>query len=128
MEVLELMLCLEPMSIKELAREIKQFSDERDWGQFHNPKDLSIAISLEASELLEHFLWRNAEQIDARARDHLGAIRHEIADIAIYLLELTDLLGIDLSEAIRDKLKVNEEKYPVARAKGNSRKYNEGNT
>jgi NTP pyrophosphatase (non-canonical NTP hydrolase) len=113
------------MSVDELAAEIKKFCDDREWGQFHNPKDLSIAITLEASELLQHFLWQNGEQVRKRAVDRRVAITHEIADIAIYLIELANIMGIDLSEAIHEKLRINDQQYPVERSRGTSRKYNE---
>jgi dCTP diphosphatase len=113
------------MSLEELTSEILKFRDERDWLQFHNPKDLSIAISLEASELLEHFLWQNGAGVEERARERRTAVTHEMADIAIYLIELASIMGVDLSAAITEKLRINGEKYPVAKARGNSRKYNE---
>ncbi len=113
------------MNLHELALEIRKFCDDREWGQFHNAKDLSIAISLESSELLQHFLWQNGGQVEERARHRREAITHEMADIAIYLIELANVLQVDLTAAIRDKLRLNEDRYPVARARGNSRKYNE---
>ena len=75
---------------------------ERDWKKFHNPKDLAIAISLEASELLEHFRWKNAEEVSLRTQSHAEDIREEAADIGIYLLELCDVLGVDLVEVMSD--------------------------
>jgi NTP pyrophosphatase (non-canonical NTP hydrolase) len=107
-----------------LAR-IRDFRDERDWGQFHNPKDMAIAISLEAGELLEHFLWKNPGEVDARVVSHREQISDEIADIAIYLTELANNLGIDLAAAMEAKLAKNAAKYPVAKARGNAAKYTE---
>jgi dCTP diphosphatase len=98
---------------------------DRDWKQFHNPKDLAIAISLESSELLEHFLWQNGPEIDARVAKHSVAIREEAADIGIYLMELCDVLGIDLVAVMADKLSKAGIKYPVEKAKGSSKKYTE---
>ena len=98
---------------------------ERDWKQFHNPKDMAIALSLESSELLEHFLWKNGADIDARVATHGEAIREEVADIGIYLMELCDVIGIDLVAAMSDKLEKAGAKYPVEKAKGSSRKYTE---
>jgi len=98
---------------------------ERDWKQFHNPKDMAIAISLEASELLEHFLWKNGAEIDARLVKYREAIHEEVADIGIYLLELCDVLGIDLVAAMSDKLDKAGARYPVEKSKGSSRKYTE---
>ena|SRR5579862_1743804 len=104
---------------------IRAFRDERDWKQFHNPKDLAIAISIEAGELLEHFLWHSSENSHARAIERQEAISEEIADIAIYLLELSDELGIDIPTAIERKLSKNAVKYPVSKAKGRADKYTE---
>jgi dCTP diphosphatase len=98
---------------------------ERDWKQFHNPKDMAIAISLEAAELLEHFLWKNGADVDARIAAHRDAISEEIADIGIYLLELCDVIGLDLVEAMSAKLNKARLKYPVHKAKGKSSKYTE---
>jgi dCTP diphosphatase len=99
--------------------------EERDWKQFHNPKDMAIALSLESSELLEHFLWKNGADIDARVATHGEAIREEIVDIGIYLVELCDVLGIDLVTAMSEKLDKAGLKYPVEKARGSSKKYTE---
>ncbi len=104
---------------------LQQFMRERDWKQFHNPKDLAIAISLEASELLEHFLWKNGAEIGSRVDSHGAEIRDEAADIGIYLMELCDVLGIDLVQAMAAKLEKAGLKYPVEKARGTSRKYTE---
>ena len=108
-----------------LLEKIRAFRDERDWAPFHNPKDMAIAISLEAGELLEHFLWKNPEEVTARVESHREAISDEIADIAIYLTELADNLGIDLADAMEAKLAKNAAKYPVEKARGSAAKYNE---
>lgn len=104
---------------------IREFRDARDWARFHNPKDMAIAISIEASELLEHFLWKDSAEVDARVDTHREAIAEEIADIAIYLGELADNLGIDLVAAMNRKIDKNAVKYPVERVKGSALKYNE---
>ncbi|MEI8314720.1 MAG: nucleotide pyrophosphohydrolase [Verrucomicrobiota bacterium] len=104
---------------------IRAFRDARDWMQFHNPKNLAISISLEASELLEHFQWKSMEESDAHAKAAKGEIAEEIADITVYLLEMADNLGIDLLSAIDAKLTKNEAKYPVAKARGSAVKYTE---
>ncbi len=109
----------------EIAEKIRQFRDARDWARFHNPTDMAIAISLEAGELLEHFLWRDPGEVEARVESHHEAIADEIADIAIYLTELADNLGIDLMQAMEAKLAKNEAKYPVERVSGRARKYTE---
>ena len=113
------------MTIHETTRKICAFRDERDWLQFHNPKDLAAAISIEASELLEHFLWKTPEQVDRHVKENNEPVREEIADIAIYLLELAHNLNIDLTQAIQEKIAKNAAKYPVAKAKGNIKKYTE---
>jgi dCTP diphosphatase len=104
---------------------LRDFMNERDWKQFHNPKDLAIALSLEASELLEHFLWKNGEEVSSHVASHGEDIRDEAADIGIYLMELCDVLGVDLVEAMSAKLDKAGLKYPVEKAKGTSRKYTE---
>jgi dCTP diphosphatase len=113
------------MSISELQAAIRKFRDERNWLQFHNPKDMAAALAIEAAELQEIFLWKTPEEIDAIAREKRGKIEEEIADVAIYLFELADLLGVDLLEAASAKLHRNAEKYPVEKARGSSSKYNE---
>ena len=113
------------MEIKALQAKIREFRDERDWKQFHNPKDMATAICLESAELLEHFQWRNGAEIDARAIEKRAEITDEIADIAVYLLELADNLGIDITAAINQKMVKNATKYPVAKAKGSNKKYTE---
>jgi dCTP diphosphatase len=111
---------------KTLAR-IRMFRDARDWMQFHNPKNLSISICLEASELLEHFQWKTMEESEAHAKAARAKISEEIADVAIYLLELADNLGVDLLATVNAKLAKNEAKYPVAKAKGSAKKYTQLN-
>lgn len=105
--------------IEQLQAKVVEFTQERDWDQFHNPKDLAIAISIEASELLEAFLWKNPE--DAKQEK----IKEELADILNYSLLLADKCGFDVYEIVMEKLKQNAEKYPVEKAKGSAKKYNE---
>ena len=112
-------------SIEEVTEAIKAFRDERDWLQFHNPKDMATALSIEAAELLEHFLWKTQEEAEARCQSHREAISEEIADIGCYLFELADNLGIDLGEAILSKIEKNAQKYPVEKARGRHTKYTE---
>jgi dCTP diphosphatase len=107
-----------------LAR-IRQFRDARDWLQFHNPKDLAVSISIEAAELLEEFQWKSVDESRRHAAENKERVSDEIADVAIYLLELTDVLGIDLTAAIHAKLDKNEKKYPIEKSRGNSKKYTE---
>jgi len=100
------------------------FRDDRDWRQFHNPKDLATGLSLEAAEVLEHFLWKNGDQVTAYlAGDGKAELRKELADVMIYLLFMAHDLGIDLEQAVLDKLEENARKYPVEQAKGRSDKY-----
>jgi NTP pyrophosphatase (non-canonical NTP hydrolase) len=112
-------------TIHALTAEIRTFRDARDWMQFHAPKELAVAIAAEAGELLQHFVWQNAEQSEQRARERREEIAGEIADVGILLFELADNLGINLAEAMRAKLAKNELRYPVAKARGSNRKYNE---
>ena len=113
------------MSISETTRKIRDFRDARDWKQFHTPKEMAMAISIEASELLEHFLWKTPAEVDRHIREKNEAVREEIADVAIYLFELADNLGIDLGRAIDEKLAKNGVKYPVAKSRGSIKKYTE---
>jgi len=103
---------------------IRAFRDERDWMQFHDPKNLAVSIAIEAAELLEHFQWKDKAQSERHAAEHKESVAEEIADVAIYLLELADNLGIDLEKAILAKLEQNAEKYPIDKARGVATKYN----
>lgn len=113
------------MDLDLIQKKIRIFRDERDWMQFHNPKNLAISISLEASELLEHFQWKTPEESERHAVEAKGEIADEVADVAIYLIELCDNLGIDLQTAILSKLETNAAKYPAAKSKGSAKKYND---
>ena len=95
--------------MKDLIKEINEFRDKRNWRQYHNPKDLSLSLSLEASELLENFQWVSAEE---GAKENYQNIKEELADVFIYGLMLADDLDIDMEEAIREKLVINNKKYP----------------
>jgi NTP pyrophosphatase (non-canonical NTP hydrolase) len=110
--------------IKQITEKIKKFRDERDWMQFHDPKNMAVSIILEASELLEHFQWKTTEEVEQYAKQNHAEIKDEIADIALYLFELADNLGINLIDAMEQKLKKNEMKYPVEKARGKHTKYN----
>jgi NTP pyrophosphatase (non-canonical NTP hydrolase) len=105
--------------IKKITEELRNFRDERDWAQFHNPKDLALALSIEASELLELFLWKAADQADA------DKVKEELADVFAYAFMLADKYGLDVAQIMQDKLAKNKLKYPVAKAKGSAKKYNE---
>ena len=106
-----------------LQAAIRDFARERDWDQFHSPKNLSAALAVEAAELLEHFQWLTEEQSHALPNDRLEKIAHELADVLIYTLQLAGKLDIDPLQASWDKLRINGEKYPVDRAKGKMTKY-----
>lgn len=111
--------------IESIQRKIREFRDERDWLQFHNPKDMAMAISIEAAELQEIFLWKTPDEVDAVIREKRQHIEEEIADIGNYLFEMADLLGINLTEAMEAKIKKNALKYPADQVRGNSKKYTE---
>ena len=113
------------MTLSDITSRINNFRIARDWKQFHNPKNLAESITLESSELLEHFQWKNMDESRAYLESHKDELSKEVADIAIYLLYFCDEAGIDLFEAINSKMDVNEQKYPVDKSKGNSKKYNE---
>ena len=110
------------MISKESVDLIKKFRDERDWAQFHNPKDLAISINLEASELLEIFQWSGS---DLDCPDKLDKIKEELADVLCYCVLMADRCRLDMDEIIRDKMKKNGEKYPVDASYGSKEKYTE---
>ncbi len=110
--------------IKELTKKVKKFQDERDWRQFHNHKDVAISLALEAAEVLEHFQWKSPDEVNAHAEYSKEELADELADVAMYLFELADNLGIDLPRAIEAKIKKNAEKYPIEKSKGRHTKYN----
>lgn len=111
--------------IAHLTREITAFRDARDWKQFHNPKEMAVAITAEAGELLQHFVWQDPDQSKSRVAERKDELESEMADIAILLFEMAQDCGVDLAAAIRAKLARNEERYPVHKAKGSNKKYNE---
>jgi len=104
---------------------LRRFAAARDWEQFHTPKNLAAALSVEAAELLEHFQWLTAEQSVRLGARRKRAVEGEIADVLLYLMRLADVLEIDLLTAAQRKMRANARRYPVRRAKGNSRKYSE---
>lgn len=111
--------------LDQIGAAIRKFRDERDWMQFHNPKDMASAIAIEAAEMLELFLWKSGREANEIAELKRDRIAEEIADIAIYLIELAENMDVDLADAIKAKLKINAEKYPVKSARGSSKKYTE---
>ena len=110
--------------IKSIIQKIKKFRDDRDWMQFHNHKDMALSLVLEASEVLEHFQWKSPEEVNNYGKTCKDEISEELADVALYLFELSDNLGIDITKAIHKKLKKNAKKYPIKKAKGKHTKYN----
>lgn len=104
---------------EEIKQALINFRNERDWEQFHNPKDLALAINVEAGELLELFLWKNPEEANREK------IKEELADILAYAFLLADKYGFDIKEIVMDKIKINGEKYPIDKSKGSAKKYNE---
>lgn len=111
--------------LEELRDQLRAFAAERDWDPFHSPKNLASALSVEAAELLETFQWLTDEQSRRLSPEALAAARDEIADVLLYLICLGDKLGIDLVEAAKAKLVKNAQKYPVDKARGSAKKYNE---
>ena len=107
---------------QETITEVLKFRDDRDWKQFHNPKDLAISISLEAAELLEVFQW-SAEDVNCEGK--LDKIREELADVLNYCILMADACELDLDEIVREKIKRNQKKYPIEKAFGNKQKYTE---
>ena len=110
------------MDFSELAQKLRDFAQERDWEQFHSPKNLSMALSVEVAELVEYFQWLTEDQSSSLEVDELAEVAAEIADIQIYLTRLADQLGVNIEEAVTKKLEVNASKYPVAKAYGSALK------
>jgi len=115
------------MDIVDIQKRLQKFADERDWEQFHNPKNLAMALSVEASELIEIFQWLTPEESLSIKLNSLKfeEVSDEIADVALYLLRLADKLDIDIETAINNKLDKNTLKYPIGKSKGNAKKYTE---
>lgn len=112
-------------SLNDLARQLEQFAAERDWQQFHSPKNLASALVVEAGELLEHFQWLTEAQSRAMPPEKLEAVAGEVADVLLYLVQMATALGIDPVAAAQAKLQRNAQRYPVDQARGNSKKHSE---
>lgn len=112
-------------SLRELATQLDLFARDRDWLQFHSPKNLASALVVESGELLEHFQWLTEDQSRSLSPEKRNAVAAEAADVLLYLIQLASALGIDPISAAQAKLKVNERKYPVDLARGTSKKYDE---
>jgi len=112
-------------SIEEIKLRLRQFASERDWEQYHSPKNLSMALIAEAAELVEHFQWLTEEQSHNLPADKLEEVAQELADIQIYLIRIADKLNVDLLQAVDRKMAINEQKYPAEKVKGSAKKYTE---
>ncbi|MFT6068353.1 MAG: NTP pyrophosphatase (non-canonical NTP hydrolase) [Bacteriovoracaceae bacterium] len=115
----------ENLDIEKLKKKFSQFANERDWEQFHTPKNITMALSVEASELMEIFQWLKTGSKDELSKEQLNQVKEELADVLLYSIRLADLLDINLEEAIPEKMEQNAQKYPVEKARGNSKKYTE---
>lgn len=111
--------------LKAVRDRLRQFAQARDWDQFHSPKNLSMALSVEASELVECFQWLTEDESSNLSSEQLTAVTDEIADVQLYLVRLADKVGVDIASAIEQKIVKNEAKYPVDQVKGSSKKYTE---
>ena len=114
-------------NIQEIKEKIKEFVKERDWEQFHHPKEVAISLSLEAAEVLELFQWKDKQDLEDIKNDKelMTKLKEELADVFMYAIDIANCTGIDITEAIIDKLKKNREKYPIEKSKGNHTKYTE---
>jgi NTP pyrophosphatase (non-canonical NTP hydrolase) len=109
---------------KDITKRIIAFRDARDWKQFHNPKDVALSLVLEATEVMEHFQWKSAEEMKKYIKENKIAIGEELADVLYWVLLMGHDLDIDVLSALDNKMKINEAKYPVEKAKGKHTKYN----
>jgi dCTP diphosphatase len=112
------------VKLDEITKRIVAFRNARDWKQFHNPKDLSLSLVLEATEVMEHFQWKSKEEIEKYVVEAKGEIGEELADVLYWVLLMSHDLNIDVLNALDKKMKINEKKYPVKKAKGKHTKYN----
>jgi NTP pyrophosphatase (non-canonical NTP hydrolase) len=110
--------------IENITKRIIAFRDARDWKQFHNPKDVALSLVLEAGEVMEHFQWKNKEEMEKHVKENKTAIGEELADVLYWVLLMSYDLNIDVHDALEKKIKINEDKYPVEKAKGKHTKYN----
>jgi len=111
------------MTIVELVDEIRKFNSDRDWDQFHTPKNLCMALSIEVSEVMEYFQWLTLEESMTLSKDKINEISEEMGDVLIYFLNLADKLGIDPIEAAKAKMDKNKDKYPILKSRGKALKY-----
>lgn len=111
--------------IERLTKLITEYRDARDWKQFHNPKDMALSLVLEAAEALEHFQWKNKEEIEEYIKNKKGEIGEELADVLYWVLLMSHDFKIDIADALEHKMEKNDKKYPVEKAKGRHTKYNQ---
>lgn len=111
--------------LNQLIARIRAFSEARDWRQFHNPKDMALSLVLEATEVMEHFQWKNAAEMAEHVKNHRDDVADELADVFYWVLQMSDELGIDILSAVDKKMAKNEAKYPVEKARGNNKKWTE---
>lgn len=111
--------------MKELQKIVVDFRDKRDWKQFHNPKDMAISLVLEATEFMEHFQWKNPEEMDMHIVENKEHLAEELSDVLYWVLLIANDLNIDLEESFKEKIEKNDRKYPVEKSKGNHKKYTE---
>lgn len=112
-------------SLAELVLRITAFRDARDWKQFHNPKDMALSLVLEAAEVMEHFQWKNQKEMEEHLQSHKTEIGDELADVLYWVILMSHDFNINVLEALAEKMRKNEEKYPVDQAKGSHKKYSE---
>lgn len=112
-------------NLDNLVQRIVDFRDARDWKQFHNPKDVALSLVLEATEVMEHFQWKSKEEMNEYVKTHKADIGEELADVIYWVLLMSNDLNIDILDALEDKIKKNEAKYPEDKSKGNHKKYTE---
>ena len=114
-----------PDALQILQQRLREFARERDWDQFHSPKNLAMALIAEAAELIEHFQWLSEAQSTQLSEPKLREVEQELADVFLYLLRLADKLNVDLLDAAARKIELNAHKYPAAKVRGSAKKYNE---
>lgn len=111
--------------LQDLQSRLRQFAIDRDWEQFHAPKNLAMALAVEAGELMEHYQWLSEEQSENLDQQQLQTVGFEVADVFIFTVRLADRMGIDLADLVEKKIKINEEKYPADKVRGSAKKYTE---
>ena len=111
-------------NLEEIRQCVANFAKERDWDQFHSPKNLAMALSVEAAELMEHFQWLSEAQSRDLDEATLAAVADEIADVQVYLVRIADSLGVDILSTVKNKMEKNAQKYPAEKVRGSAKKYN----